>query len=51
MHGMQEKYAKLKADGSTNPYIDPKGYETELGLEEGAFKMILDAQQKEAVRP
>jgi metallo-beta-lactamase class B len=51
MHGMQEKYAKLKADSSSNPYIDPKGYETELGLEEGAFKMILDAQQKEPARP
>jgi len=51
MHGMAEKYAKLKADPSSNPYIDPKGYEAELGLEEGAFKMILEAQQKETLRP
>jgi metallo-beta-lactamase class B len=47
MHGMQEKYAKLRAGAATNPYIDPKGYETELGLEEGAFKLIVKAQQKE----
>jgi metallo-beta-lactamase class B len=47
MHGMQEKYAKLRAGAATNPYIDPKGYETELGLDEGAFKLIVKAQQKE----
>ena len=43
-----ELIAKLKADPSTNPYIDPKGYETELNLEEGAFKLILETQQKES---
>jgi hypothetical protein len=49
MHGLDEKYAKIKAAGTTkipNPYIDPKGYETELALEEGAFKLIIDNQQK-----
>ncbi len=53
MHGMAEKYAKLKAGSPTNPYIDPKGYEIELGLEEGAYKIIIDNQQKAeaATRP
>lgn len=51
MHGMQEKYEKLKAGSVANPYIDPKGYETELGLQEGAFKMIVETQQKESPQP
>jgi metallo-beta-lactamase class B len=46
MHGMTEKYAKLKAGGPTNPYIDPNGYQIELGLEEGAYKLIIENQQK-----
>jgi hypothetical protein len=59
MHGMQDKYAKLKAalpptqngGSATNPYIDPSGYETELNLEEGAFRQILAAQRKESPGP
>jgi hypothetical protein len=51
MHGMVEKYAKLKAGSETNPFIDPKGYETELGLQEGAFKLILETQQKASPAP
>ena len=36
-----------------NPYIDPKGYETELAIEEGAFKLIIENQKKAeaAARP
>ena len=48
MHGLAEKYAKLKTGSSTNPYIDPKGYETEVNIEETAFKMEFENQQKAA---
>ena len=48
MHGMQEKYAKVKAGAKENPYIDPTGYEIELAIEEGAFKLIIETQQKES---
>jgi len=53
MHGLAEKYAKLKAGSEANPYIDPKGYETELAIEEGAFKLIIENQKKAeaAARP
>ncbi len=51
MHGMQEKYARLKAGGTPNPYIDPTGYQTELDLEEGAYKLLIQTQQKESPQP
>jgi len=46
MYGLVERYAKLKPDGAVNPFIDPKAYEAELALEEGAFKLIIETQQK-----
>ena len=46
MHGLVEKYKKLS--GSANPYIDPKGYLTELNIEETAFNIELENQKKAA---
>jgi metallo-beta-lactamase class B len=46
MHGLVEKYKKL--NGSANPYIDPKGYLTELNIEETAFNIELENQKKAA---
>jgi hypothetical protein len=48
MHGLAEKYEKLKSGAAGNPYIDPTGYEKELALEEGAYKLIIANQQKES---
>jgi len=57
MHGLAEKYKKLSGDGFVpalsliyvpNPYIDPKGYLTELNIEETAFNMELENQKKAA---
>lgn len=57
MHGMADKY-KRKSGGGVgsvvgalyvpNPYIDPKGYLTELNIEETAFNLELEAQKKAA---
>jgi metallo-beta-lactamase class B len=56
MHGLAEKYKKLAGSGIglvpdvlaliPNPYIDPKGYLTELNIEETAFNMELESQKK-----
>jgi metallo-beta-lactamase class B len=53
MYRMQEKYAKLAAanSGSTNPFIDPAGYKTELNIDEAMFRAVLQQQQKEAAEP
>jgi metallo-beta-lactamase class B len=57
MHGLVEKYKKLSGSGFSvvpgtiyvpNPYIDPKGYLTELNIEETAFNIELDNQKKTA---
>ncbi len=48
MYGMAEKYAKLKAGGGPNPYIDPHGYETEIDLVEATFKSVLEQQRTAA---
>jgi len=57
MHGLVEKYKKLSGSGLSpavgtlyvpNPYIDPKGYLTELNIEETAFNIELDNQKKAA---
>jgi len=57
MHGLAEKYKKLSGSGLSpavgtlyvpNPYIDPKGYLTELNIEETAFNIELDNQKKAA---
>ncbi len=42
---MTEKYAKLEK-GSTNPFIDPAGYQAHLDLQEKNFKAKLAEQQK-----
>ena len=47
MHGLAEKYKKISANGP-NPYIDPKGYLTELNIEETAFNVELANQVKAA---
>jgi metallo-beta-lactamase class B len=43
MYRMAEKYAKL-GHGS-NPFIDPAGYQTEIGINEGAFQLRYDQQK------
>ncbi len=44
MYNLAEKYPKIGK--GTNPFIDPQGYKTEVDIEEGAFKMKLEEQQK-----
>jgi metallo-beta-lactamase class B len=46
MYGMVEKHARL--GGSTNPFIDPQGYEAELDAVEGLFLDVLTEQEREA---
>jgi len=46
MYNMAEKYAKLSAGGA-NPYIDPKGYQDELTIQETAFNNELKRQETE----
>jgi metallo-beta-lactamase class B len=41
MYGLVEKYAKL-GKGGPNPFIDPEGYKTEIAIEEGAFRALLE---------
>jgi len=57
MHGLAEKYKLLSGSGLAvftgallvpNPYIDPKGYLTELNIEETAFNLELESQKKAA---
>src|SRR5579863_5677502 len=45
MYNIEAKYAKL-GKGGPNPFIDPQGYQTEVGLEEAAFREVLAQQQK-----
>jgi metallo-beta-lactamase class B len=49
MYGLVEKYAKL-GKGGPNPFIDPQGYKTEIAIEEGAFRGLLEQQQKAAAK-
>jgi len=46
MYNMTEKHAKLAAGGA-NPYIDPKGYQDELTIQETAFNNELKRQETE----
>jgi metallo-beta-lactamase class B len=46
MYNMAEKYAKVAA-GAANPYIDPKGYDDELTIQETAFSNELKRQETE----
>ena len=50
MYGMTEKYAKLAAGGQ-NPFIDPKGYQDELTIQETALNNELKRQQVEGPPP
>src|SRR5215467_6467065 len=43
-YGMQEKFAKLQANGP-NPFIDPTGCQVETDIEEAMFHAILDEQK------
>ena len=45
MYNIADKYAKL-GKGGPNPFIDPQGYKTEVAIEEGAFRGLLEQQQK-----
>jgi metallo-beta-lactamase class B len=47
MYGMMEKYARL-GKGSSNPFIDPEGYKTEIDVNENVFKRVLAQQQAAA---
>ena len=46
MYRLAEKYPKLGK--GLNPFIDPEGYKTELDIEEGVFRNVLEQQQKAA---
>lgn len=46
MYGMAEKHAKLGK--SSNPFIDPQGYRTEVNLMEQVFNTEVARQQREA---
>jgi metallo-beta-lactamase class B len=46
MYNMAEKHAKLAA-GGPNPYIDPKGYQDELTIQETAFNNEFKRQETE----
>jgi metallo-beta-lactamase class B len=46
MYNLTEKYAKL-AKGGPNPFIDPEGYKTEIAIEEGAFRALLDQKPEQ----
>jgi metallo-beta-lactamase class B len=41
MYNLVEKYAKLRK-GGPNPFIDPEGYKTEIAIEEGAYRALLE---------
>ncbi|HEV8544364.1 MAG TPA: subclass B3 metallo-beta-lactamase [Verrucomicrobiae bacterium] len=44
-YGMEEKYAKLKANGSSNPFVDPQGYRAYIEEREKAYLDILKKQK------
>jgi metallo-beta-lactamase class B len=52
MYNLAEKYPKVGKGpnplGSSNPFIDPQGYKTELDIQETAFNAVLDEQKKAA---
>ena len=45
MFNMRDKYAAV-GKSTTNPYIDPAGYQTELDVTEAMFKAVLASQQR-----
>jgi metallo-beta-lactamase class B len=46
MYSMAEKHAKIAAGGA-NPYVDPKGFQDELTIQETAFNNELKRQETE----
>jgi metallo-beta-lactamase class B len=52
MYNLAEKYPKLGKGpnpfGSSNPFVDPQGYKTELDIQETAFNAVLEEQKKAA---
>jgi metallo-beta-lactamase class B len=50
MYGLSEKYAKLKA-GAPNPFIDPRGYQDEITIQETAMNNELKRQEREGPPP
>lgn len=46
MYNLAEKYPKIGK--GPNPFIDPKGYKTELDIQETAFNAVLEEQKKAA---
>ena len=50
MYNMAEKYAKLSG-GGPNPYIDPRGYQDELTIQETAFNNELKLQETNGPPP
>jgi metallo-beta-lactamase class B len=49
MYNLVEKYAKL-GKGGPNPFIDPEGYKTEVAIEEGAFRALLQTPPAPAAK-
>jgi metallo-beta-lactamase class B len=50
MYSMAEKYAKLKP-GAANPFIDPKGFQSEVSIQETALNNELKRQELEGPPP
>jgi metallo-beta-lactamase class B len=50
MYNLSEKYLKLKP-GAPNPFIDPKGFQNEVTIQETAFNNELKRQQVEGPPP
>jgi metallo-beta-lactamase class B len=48
MYSLVEKYAKLGK--GPNPFIDPEGYKTEIAIEEGAFRALLQTPPTPAAK-
>jgi metallo-beta-lactamase class B len=45
IYGMAEKLQRLKAGGSSNPFIDPQGYQRAIGEAEGRYTKQLAAER------
>jgi metallo-beta-lactamase class B len=46
-YGMEQKYARLKQDPATNPFVDPEGYQRYIAGRERAFLNELEKQKRE----
>jgi metallo-beta-lactamase class B len=45
-YGMESKYARLKTNGASNPFIDPDGYRAYVDDREKAYLEVLKKQKK-----